>query len=321
MGSELCCPCPSRSALVINDGRINCSQPSCMYASHAAGFTKVREIPVLIAFQRVDTVCRAERYSNTEQYFYIPRSHRALTTRIKRLVTGGGECSAKNCAAFVARLKKGSAGPRVLIVGSGSAGNGTELLWKDPDIVRVGIDIYPSATVNYIADAHFLPFADDTFDGVWIQAVLEHVVEPSGVVAEIYRILKEGGIVYSETPFMQQVHEGAYDFTRYTVLGHRFLFRRFREIDLGPLLGPGLAFAWSAKYLAWAIFRHRGFASAITAPLYLAGRIVDSLLPARARWDGASGTYFLGERSNQGQLSAGELLCVYNGLQKVVDER
>ena len=37
------------------------------------------------------------------------------------------------------------------------------------------------------------------------------------------------GIVYAETPFMQQVHEGAYDFTRYTVLGHRYLFKKFKQ--------------------------------------------------------------------------------------------
>ena len=59
------------------------------------------------------------------------------------------------------------------------------------------------------------------------------MVEPEKVVAEIYRVLKENGIVYAETPFMQQVHEGAYDFTRYTVLGHRYLFRQFHALSIG----------------------------------------------------------------------------------------
>ncbi|CAH2407660.1 hypothetical protein MES5069_620012 [Mesorhizobium escarrei] len=35
---------------------------------------------------------------------------------------------------------------------------------------------------------------------------------------------------------MQQVHEGAYDFTRFTELGHRWLFRRFETISRGALV-------------------------------------------------------------------------------------
>ena len=50
---------------------------------------------------------------------------------------------------------------------------------------------------------------------------------------EIYRVLKSDGIVYIETPFMQQVHGGKYDFTRFTYLGHRRLFARFQEIESG----------------------------------------------------------------------------------------
>jgi SAM-dependent methyltransferase len=41
----------------------------------------------------------------------------------------------------------------------------------------------------------------------WIQAVLEHALDPPVVVAEIYRVLKPGGLVYADTPFMQRVHE------------------------------------------------------------------------------------------------------------------
>jgi ubiquinone/menaquinone biosynthesis C-methylase UbiE len=68
-----------------------------------------------------------------------------------------------------------------------------------------------------VADGHQLPIADGSVDGVWIQAVLEHVLDPSIVVQEIHRVLTPGGVVYAETPFMQPVHEGAYDFTRFSL--------------------------------------------------------------------------------------------------------
>ena len=109
-------------------------------------------------------------------------------------------------------------------------GSGTDELYSSK-LQIVGTDVYFSPNVDYVADAHYLPFKDAILDGVIIQAVLEHVVEPQLVVSEIHRILKKNGIVYAETPFLQQVHEGAYDFTRFTVLGHRYLFKQFQRID------------------------------------------------------------------------------------------
>ncbi len=55
------------------------------------------------------------------------------------------------------------------------------------------------------------------------------MLEPERVVSEIARVLKPAGMVYSEIPFMQQVHEGAYDFTRFTDSGQRWLFRQFKS--------------------------------------------------------------------------------------------
>ena len=83
--------------------------------------------------------------------------------------------------------------------------------------------------------------ADDSCDAVVVQAVLEHVLDPQVVVDEINRVLKPGGLVYAETPFMQQVHAGRYDFSRYSDAGHRWLFRQFEEVDRGlsAALGDG----------------------------------------------------------------------------------
>lgn len=47
---------------------------------------------------------------------------------------------------------------------------------------------------------------------------------------------------------MQQVHAKQYDFTRFTDLGHRRLFRQFEEIARGPCCGPGMALAWAYTY-------------------------------------------------------------------------
>ena len=134
-----------------------------------------------------------------------------------------------------------SAHPRVLVIGSRVLGSGMEMLAEYPglEVVESDVELGPRPLVLF--DAHDIPFEDGAFDGVIAQAVLEHVADPSRVAAEIARVLKPRGFVYAETPFMQQVHEGAYDFTRFTHLGHRRLFRDFDEVASGVACGPGMA--------------------------------------------------------------------------------
>ena len=87
---------------------------------------------------------------------------------------------------------------------------------RRPTIDLISFDVYASPATQFVGDGHSIPLADGSVDGVIVQAVLEHVLEPTIVADEIHRVLRTGGIVYADTPFLQQVHEGAYDFTRFT---------------------------------------------------------------------------------------------------------
>ena len=75
------------------------------------------------------------------------------------------------------------------------------------------------------------------------------------MAAEIHRVLRDGGVVYADTPFMQQVHEGPYDFTRFTESGHRYLFRDFAEVESGQVAGAGTSLRWSISYFFRALTR------------------------------------------------------------------
>ncbi len=75
---------------------------------------------------------------------------------------------------------------------------------------------------------------------------------PERVAAEITRVLKTDGLLYSVLPFMQHVHEGAYDFTRYTLSGHRRIFNHISEIESGMVAGPGTALVWAIENFALA---------------------------------------------------------------------
>jgi uncharacterized protein YbaR (Trm112 family) len=153
----------------------------------------------------------------------------------------------KNYAKFGELLLKKNDKPKVLVIGGRTIGEGMEDLLKMP-ITFVATDVAFGPEAKIICDAHSLPFKDNYFDGVIIQAVLEYLVDPYQCAAEIHRVLKDDMLIYSETPFMQPVHGGAHDFTRLTQLGHRRVFRHFEEVESGACVGTGSALGLSYKY-------------------------------------------------------------------------
>ena len=162
-------------------------------------------------------------------------------------------------------------------------------------------DVSPDTDAEWLCDAHDLPLRDGSVDAVITTAVLEHVLRPGDAVAEIYRVLKTGGLVYSEIPFMQQVHEGAHDFTRYSMTGHRMLFRQFREEEAGLVAGPGTGLVWALEYFAMAFFRSaamRDGARMSARLLFFWLKYFDYWFARRAfAQDGASCTFFFGEKT------------------------
>lgn len=148
-------------------------------------------------------------------------------------------------------------------------------------------------------------------------AVLEHVLEPQRCVDEIHRVLTEDGLVYATTPFMQQVHMGEYDFTRFTRSGHRWLFRAFHEVGSGLATGPASVVVWSIEYflLAWtASVSLRRIAKAVTRLLLGWMTLLDPLLARRqSAHDAGGGFYFIGRRAPGPTISAREIITYYRG--------
>ena len=227
---------------------------------------------------------------------------------------GTANQSAAHFARFKGLLLEVSARPMVLMVGAATPGGGAGDLYEDAGIRLISFDIYPSPLTQFLADAHEIPLADASVDGVCVQAVLEHVLDPARVVAEIARVLKPGGVVYAETPFMQQVHEGAYDFTRFTELGHRWLWRDFEPVARGALGGPGLSLYWSARYFFRGLTRSRALGDVLSLP-FAAAALADRFIPESHRVDGANGVYFLGRRRAE-PIDGRALIPQYLGAQR-----
>lgn len=213
-------------------------------------------------------------------------------------------------------LQRRARQPVVLVIGGGIPGDGFDELLRSRNLQLVESDIAIGPRTQLVCDAHDLPFLDGSFDGVIAQAVLEHVLEPQRCVAEIHRVLKPGGLVYAETPFMQQVHGGRYDFTRFTLLGHRRLFREFTQIRTGASSGPGQTLAWAIQYFCLGFARgqrSRLLCNALGRTLGAPWKYADRYLVGQeAALDGASGVYFIGARSEQ-PLPDRTLIAQYRG--------
>jgi SAM-dependent methyltransferase len=191
-------------------------------------------------------------------------------------------------------------------------------LLEDSRIDWVESDVRLGERTCLLCDAHQIPFAESTFDGVVIQAVLEHVADPARCVSEIHRVLEPGGLVYAETAFMQQVHAGRHDFCRFTLVGHRRLFREFEQIAAGAVSGPAVALAWAWQHflLSFTASRAgRAIATGVAALTAFWLKYLDPYLLERpAALDAASAFFFLGARQEI-QLTDRQALAVYPGAQ------
>lgn len=251
-------------------------------------------IPILI-----DESVSAFRMSSYKRPRPLTRNERA-----KRAMRSMLPAISMNLAArrsfrqFRAMLFALNAKPRVLIIGGATAGTGIGELLADERIEFVESDVSIDERTTLVCDAHMLPFADQTFDGVISQALMMYLQDFPRCISEMMRVLRPGGVVYSDTPFMEQVVGGAYDFYRFTLTGHEYQFRNFEKISSGVSCGPAMATAWSIQYLLLSFTENLGLRAAIRifckCTLFWMKYLDLLLVDKRGAVDAAAGTYFLG---------------------------
>jgi SAM-dependent methyltransferase len=304
--------CPSCKAdLKFAEGHLECMSAQCTLR-----FPIVNGVPVII--DDASSVFSVHDFVDPEGSTLKPKSklERTLVNLVPSIILNlKGKTNFEKLKNL---LLKQNANPRVLIIGASVIGAGIETLLSEPSVDFVESDVAFGPRVSIIFDGHDIPFKEDSFDAVIIQAVLEHVVDPVRCVDEIHRILKKDGLIYAETPFMQQVHLGRYDFTRYTHLGHRRLFRKFEEVESGAVCGPGMALAWSYQYFLLSFVK----SSKARLLVKFFARLTSFwltffdyyLIDKAGTFDSASGYYFMGKKSSH-VLSDRTLLSLYKGTQ------
>lgn len=144
----------------------------------------------------------------------------------------------------------------------------------------VGFD-YQNPNAPLWADAHAIPFPDNTFDFIMSLAVLEHIQYPPVMLREVRRVLKPGGIYFGSVTYLVPFHDSAsyYNMTHYGVgsaledagLEMEFVradpaylgIRALAYMGLFPGLKRQLAYALVAPIvwlhrLYWAVKRRQG---------------------------------------------------------------
>ena len=126
----------------------------------------------------------------------------------------------------------------VVLIGAGFESVYRRILAPYKNILRIGLA--SRGDVDLFSDICDIPLVNDGLDLILSSSVLEHVYDPEQAVEEMFRVLKPGGYVYAEIPFMRAYHMIPVDYQRYTLSGIEELFKRhgFSLISKGICSGP-----------------------------------------------------------------------------------
>lgn len=159
------------------------------------------------------------------------RKHRIINSasnKLLRILGGIFIYNNKKPIVIVNRLLKKYQNKIILNVGSGGI--------SYPNSTNMDIDLFEN--VDLVADAHHLPIKNNSVDLVILYHVLEHLTQPQVAVNELFRVIKPGGSIFIEVPFIQRFHGYPNDYYRFSIEGIREINKKFKEISVGSSGGP-----------------------------------------------------------------------------------
>lgn len=195
----------------------------------------------------------------------------------------------------------------VVLIGAGFESVYRRILKPYRNIIRMGLARL--GDVNLFCDTCDIPLLKDRIDLILSSSVLEHVYNPEQAVKEMFRVLKPGGYVYAEIPFMRAYHMIPVDYQRYTISGIEELFKRhgFTLISKGICSGPFTASVLFFVDFCDSLFSFNKYIKAIIAlilsiilhPIKYVDRFFEN-----SRWAeiNACNFYYIGKKNETGNL-------------------
>lgn len=153
---------------------------------------------------------------------------------------------------------------RILSVGGGPTRNSGH---------DINLNMAPFREVDVVGNAARLPFRTASVDGIWCNAVLEHVDDFAATIAEMVRVTEPRGIVMVLVPFLQPLHGYPADYQRFTAEGLAYHMRALKILAKGEAVGP--------SYTAWQVLKQYLDGPGMkTIPRWIRGIARRTLLPA-----------------------------------------
>ena len=167
---------------------------------------------------------------------------------------------------------------KILDVGGSKKSGYHELIKGKHEILTGNIDESYGTDIIFDAEKTW-PFEDNSFDGVLLVNLIEHLYRHEVALAEACRVLKKGGTLAGVVPFMFNVHASPHDYFRYTkaALTNRLQEAGFTDIEVRELgtgafsviyhclIGfvrfdwmatPAIAFFKALDHIVWSIKPH-----------------------------------------------------------------
>ena len=119
--------------------------------------------------------------------------------------------------------------------------------FKNGDVVR--LNIYEGDNIDVVCNGQDYPFDDNVFDKVLLRCLLEHVKNPEDILKEVNRILKPGGRIVIEVPFINPIHGAPEDYLRFTPLGLETIVKKlnFKIEDVFYVEDQN----WAIRWILW----------------------------------------------------------------------
>ena len=168
-----------------------------------------------------------------------------------------------SASAFLSEFNLLADGKRLLNAGSSSVRYGANC---------VNVDVQSKEGVDLVCDIHELPGSLGEFDAIICNAVLQYCGNPEQVAREFRRVLKPGGYLFVDAPWMQPYCRDTPDRFRFSEDALRQIFAEFRILRIGPSIRPGSAFVMLGVHIASNLTRNRylnfGLTMAVRTILY-----------------------------------------------------
>ena len=150
------------------------------------------------------------KFNSVEEAVAVHKKYRIDTEEEGKYLTSPGNHNLNRVKWISSQVPEES---YVLEVGCNSGGL-CNWVMRERACFAVGIDVNPSLTLKarlkgvsaYEARAEEIPCKSNTFDVVIITEVLEHLYDPELALKEIYRVLKNGGLIIGSVPHISSLN-------------------------------------------------------------------------------------------------------------------